>query len=65
MSMSPPQTRSIVQKIRRVAASLGIQQGPPVSYAMVGDRSALRSRRASTSGGSSKANLSHMVRMER
>jgi hypothetical protein len=58
MSISPPQTRRISQKIRRLAASLGIQQGPPVHHAMIDELPEWQSRRANVTGGSFLANLS-------
>ena len=41
--MSPPQTRRIVQKTRRLAASLGIELRPPVDDAAAGVRLMMRS----------------------
>jgi hypothetical protein len=43
MNMSPPQPSRMVQKIRRLAASLGIQSKPLMSDAAAGVRPLMRS----------------------
>jgi hypothetical protein len=43
MSMSPPMIRRMIQKARRLAASLGIDSRPPMGDAAAGVRSTLQS----------------------
>jgi hypothetical protein len=43
MNMSPPQAKRMVQKIRRLAASLGIRSRQPIGDAAAGVRPMMRS----------------------